>query len=151
MTVQWGTNQSAHCTFLLLQKQTGLFLQSKDPAEGKFDQSYNEKDPQGERKSTLCSLTQFIDESPRVASVINYTIKAGVCLDRSCDCRQSNTIKADSAHTSDLLITFFIDRLFVCSFFVFIFYYFFPLKLQKQAGPPPFVPLSFSLLQKGRS
>lgn len=30
---------------LLIQKQTGLLLQSRDPAKGKFNQSYNQKEP----------------------------------------------------------------------------------------------------------
>lgn len=46
---------------------------------------------------------RFIDESLRVAGVINHTIKAGVYLDRGCGCRRCNTIKADSMRTSDLL------------------------------------------------
>lgn len=85
-----------------MQKQTGLLLQYRGPAEGKFNKTYNPKEPKGERERTLCSLTRFIDESPRAAGVINHTIKAGVYLDRGYDCRRCNTIKADRVHTSDL-------------------------------------------------
>ena len=95
-------NEPTALLALLMQKQTGLLLQSRGPAEGKFDESYNQKEPKAEREHTLCSLTRFIDESPRAAGVINHTIKAGVYLDRSCDCRRCNTIKADSVRTSDL-------------------------------------------------
>lgn len=103
----WGTcspNQQVHSTsHSPEQKKTVLLLQTRGPAKGKFSQSYNQKEPKGERECTLCSLMRFIDESLRVAGVINHTIKAGVYLDRGCGCRRCNTIKADSMRTSDLL------------------------------------------------
>lgn len=61
--------------------------QSWGPAEGKFDQTYTQRDPRGKKKCIPCSLERFIDESPRAAGVINHTIKAGVYSDRGCGCK----------------------------------------------------------------